>query len=284
MRRAFLVGLGLLMPLAARAEDLPPALQGVRLEVRLNKQLPLDAEFRDEDGKPVKLGELMQTGRPVVFVLAYYRCPMLCTLVLNGVAEGLRDLAARRGLRVGKELEVVVVSFDPRDQPEIAAGKKQSIVEYYGVPGADSAGWHFLTGPETSIRHVTPAVGFHYRYDYVTGQYAHPSGILVLTPAGRISRVFHGVNYDTTDLYYGLVEASEFKIGNPVEDRMVTLFCYSYDPERGKYQLRIINIVRLCGLLTVFGLGILVWRLRRGEKRRATAARMGGDTCTPRSS
>jgi protein SCO1/2 len=229
----------------SRANDLPPALQGVKLEVRLNKQVPLDAAFVDEDGKPVKVGDLMQTGRPVVLVLANYECKMLCTRALDGVARGLSDLAARRGLRVGKDLEVIVVSFDPREAPENAANKKDRLMKEYGEEGADPARWHYLTGKEQSIRHVTTDVGFRYRYDFVTRQYAHPSGIFVLTPGGRISRVFHGVEYDTNDLYYGLVEASEFKIGSPVKDRIVTLFCFSYDEERGKYQMRVINIVRI---------------------------------------
>jgi protein SCO1 len=278
----------LALPLALRADDVPPVLQGVKLETRLNQQVPLEVRLSDEEGKDVRLGDFLRPERPAILLLAYFRCPNLCNLAITGLSDGLRELAKQRGFLVGKELDVIVVSFDPRDRPDIAYAKKQSVVAHYGVPGATSEGWHFLTGREKEIRRLTDAVGFRYRYDYKTGEYAHASGILVLTPSGRISRVLHDVKYAPSDLYYSLVEASEYRIGTPLRDRAILLFCYSYDPERGAYQMRIINVVRICGVLTIIGIAVLIWRLRRAEKIAACGLApgletgdKGGDACSP---
>ena len=202
-------------------------MQKVGFDQRLNEQVPLDLEFTDEAGQPVKLGDYFG-DKPVILVLAYYRCPMLCTLVLNGLAQGMMDVP----FDVGKEFQVVTVSFDPRETPELAAAKKKTYIERYGRPGA-AAGWHFLTGSAASIKKLTRAVGFRYAYDARLDQFAHASGIMVLTPAGKISRYFYDVKYSGRDLRLGLVEASENKIGSPVDQ--ILLYCFHYDPTEGSH-------------------------------------------------
>ena len=245
---------------ASAQQGLPPQLQNVGFDQRLNEQVPLDLPFKDEQGNDVKLGQYFH-GKPVIMVLAYYRCPMLCTLVLNGLAQGMLDM----NFNVGREFEVVTVSFDPRETPDLAAEKKATYITRYGRPDA-AAGWHFLTGKESSIRKLTQAVGFRYRYDPVTDQYAHATGIMVLTPTGKISRYFYDVRYSGRDLRLALVEASANKIGSPVDQ--VLLFCFHYDPTAGKYSLAIINMVRLGGVLTVIGLVGMIGLLSLREKRK----------------
>jgi protein SCO1/2 len=245
-----------------RAEPvLPPVLRGVGFDQRLNEQVPLDLAFKDESGQPVRLGDYFQ-GKPVILVLAYYRCPMLCTQVLNGLVRALLDIP----LDVGKEFEVVTVSFDPRETPELAAAKKKTYLERYGRPGA-AAGWHFLTGEQDAIRRLTESVGFRYTYDPRNDQFAHASGLLVLTPAGKISRYFYDITYSPRDLRLGLVEASANRIGSPADQ--VLLFCFHYDPAEGKYGPVIMNFVRLGGALTVLAVGTLFAVLWRQERRRA---------------
>jgi protein SCO1/2 len=269
--------LALAAGLGRAGEPMPPALQGVTLEMRLNAQVPLDLTLRDEKDQPVELRELLLPDRPAVLLFAYYRCPMLCGLALNRLAEALRDLPGQRGLRVGESFSVITVSFDPREGPGLAAAKKATYLRHYEVPGAET-GWHFLTGRAEVTRRLADTVGFRYRYDLATGQYAHASGLLVLTPAGKIARVLDGVDYPVSDLYYALVEAGEYRIGKPAQDRAALLFCYSYDPARGRYQMGVINFVRGAALATLLGLGLLVWRLRRIEKRRAAACGPGSET------
>jgi protein SCO1/2 len=191
----------------------------------------------------------------VVLVLAWYRCPMLCTEVLNGLVQAMLDMK----LDLGKDFAVVTVSFDPREMPELARAKKLSYVERYGRPGA-ADGWHFLTGEEASIRRLTDAVGFRYVYDAKHDQYAHAAGIIVLTPAGRVSRYFFNVKF--RDLRLGLVEASGNRIGSPIDQLL--LYCFHYDPAEGKYGLVIMNVVRLLGALTVLAVALLwfvLWRV-----------------------
>lgn len=246
-----------------RAEDrLPPALRDVGLDQRLNEQVPLDVAFNDEAGQTIQLGDFFD-GKPVILVLAYYRCPMLCTQVLNGLVDSLRGIP----FSVGDQFQVVTVSFDAREQPALAAAKKASYVESYGRPGA-AAGWHFLTGGQESIDRLTRAVGFRYGYDAQQDQFAHASGIVVLTPQGRIARYFYGIQYPSRDLRLALVEASESKIGSPVDQ--VLLRCFQYDAATGKYTLAIMKLVRLGGLLTLLIVGTYLgrgwyrdWRIRR---------------------
>jgi len=250
---------------AARGDaQLPRALQDVGFDQRLDQQVPLDAVFRDETGQSVSLGDYF-AGKPVILVLAYYKCPMLCTQVLNGLVRALLDVP----LDIGKDFNVVTVSFDPRETPELAAAKKKSYLERYGRPGAE-AGWHFLTGEQESITRLAEAVGFRYRYDEKNDQFAHASGILVLTPRGRIARYFYDIRYSPRDLRLGLVEASENKIGSPADQ--VLLFCFHYDPAEGKYGATVMNFVRLGGAFTVLGIGGLMAVLWRHGRRKARLA------------
>jgi protein SCO1/2 len=245
---------------AAAQTVLPPVLQTVGFDQRLDAQVPLELTFRDEAGRDVRLGAYVH-DKPVILVLAYYRCPMLCTEVLNGLVRAMLDLP----FSAGKEFNVVTVSFDPRETPELAAAKKQTYLERYGRPGAEE-GWHFLTGQEQAIRRLTDAVGFHYTYDPRNDQFAHASGILILTPTGRISRYFFDVRYSPRDLRLGLVEASANRIGSPVD--RVLLYCFHYDPAEGKYGPVILNFVRLGGVLTLLAVGTLLAVLWRQERRR----------------
>ncbi len=239
---------------------IPAELRGVAIEQKLNEQAPLDLVFRDESGNDVRLGQYFGK-KPVVLTLVYYDCPMLCTMVLNGLVRSLRAVP----LEVGRDFEVVTVSFDPRETPELARGKKQSYVERYGRPAA-AGGWHFLTGGEDSIRRLTESVGFRYTFDEKTGQFAHASALIVLTPAGKIARYFYGVEYSARDLRLGLVEASNHRIGTLADQ--VLLFCYHYDPVQGKYGLAIMRAIRAAGLATVLMLGGFVLVMLRREKSR----------------
>jgi protein SCO1/2 len=204
-------------------------------------------------------------GKPTILVLAYYRCPMLCTQVLNGLVHGLKGVP----FNVGDKFNVVTVSFDAREKPELAARKKSTYVEDYGRPRADQ-GWHFLTGEQPAIDALADAVGFRYRYDKDRDQFAHASGIMILTPQGRVSRYFYGIDFGPVDLRLGLVDASEKKIGSPVD--RVLLLCYGYDPNSGKYTPLAMSLLRFGAALTLLGLGAgvgLAWRRewRRGRHR-----------------
>jgi protein SCO1/2 len=242
---------------------LPPILKKVGFDQRLNESIPLDVTFLDEDGRQVKLGEYFG-AQPVVLVMAYYRCPMLCTQVLNGLVEGLRESK----LTIGKDFRVVTVSFDPSDSPKMAVAKKKTYVRAYADPQA-AADWHFLTGTQASIDRLALAIGFRYAYDAASDQYAHAAGIVVLTPAGRISRYFYDVHYAGRDLRLGLVEASQNRIGTAIDQ--VMLFCFHYDPTAGRYGTAIMNFVRAGGVLTMLALGLFFALLRRGERRRRGA-------------
>ena len=237
---------------------LPPALKNVGIDQKLNQQVPLDLAFRDENGETVKLGQYFGK-RPVVLSLVYYDCPMLCTQVLNGMVGAFKTLA----FVPGAEYEVVTVSFDPSETPQLAAAKKRLYVDY--LPEAKRQGatnaWHFLTGDEASIRSLTEAVGFRYQWDEETKQFAHASGIMVLTPEGKLAQYYYGIEYSPKDLRLGLVEASANKIGTPVDQLL--LYCYHYDPATGKYGAAVMNMVRLGGLLTIVGITILLLALRR---------------------
>jgi protein SCO1/2 len=241
-------------------DSLPPLLRGVRIEQHLNEQVPVDLGFRDESGQPVHLADFFQ-DKPVILVLAYYRCPRLCSEVLNGLLDGLRAVP----LNAGAKFNVVVVSFDPREGADLAAAKKRNYIENYGRPGTDD-GWHFLTGDQESIDRLTEAVGFYYNYDPKSDQFAHASGITVLTPQGKIARYFFGIKFSPRDLRLGLVEASEEKIGSPVDQLL--LFCFHYDPASGQYAPAVLNLVRLAGVLTVLGLSLFLALMWRRERRK----------------
>ncbi len=245
------------------ADQMPPVLRDVAFEQRLDQAVPRDTIFRDERGAQVRLGDYFGQ-RPVVLALVYYECPMLCTQVLNGLVGSLVSLS----FDAGDEFEVVVVSFDPRETPELAARKKASYLERYGRPHT-ARGWHFLTGEEASIRALTEAVGFRYTFDGSLGQFAHASGITVLTPAGRLARYFFGIEYAPRDVRLALVEASHDRIGSAVDQLL--LYCYHYDPATGRYGLLVMRLVRLGGVLTVLALAAFIVVLRRGDSTRGRA-------------
>lgn len=237
----------------------PPGLEGVGIDQRLNEQVPLNLTFKDEQGKTVKLGDYFQEGRPVLLNLVYFQCPMLCTEVLNGVTSALKVIK----FAPGKEFEVVTVSIDPRETPELAANKKAMYLKKLGNPEA-AKGWHFLTGEETQIAELAKAVGFRYRYDPKLGQFAHAAGIMLITPTGKIAQYYYGVEYSAKDMRLGMVEASQNKIGSLADQ--VLLYCYHYDPRSGRYGATITNIIRLAGVTTVLVLGSALVMLFRKEK------------------
>jgi protein SCO1 len=235
----------------------------IGLDQRLDAQLPLDLTFADESGKQVRLREYFGT-KPVILSLAYYDCPMLCTLVVNGLIRTLRTLS----FSAGNEFTVLTVSFNPTDTTKMAAIKKQTSLQSYNRAGAE-AGWHFLTGDEATIQQLTQAVGFRYRYDPERKEYAHASGIMVLTPQGHISRYFYGVEYAPRDVRFGLIEAASGKIGSPVDQLL--LLCYHYDPATGKYGMVITRSLQLAGAATVLGIGgFIVLSLRRDRRQKST--------------
>jgi len=241
-------------------EALPPALKDVGIDQRLNAQAPLGLEFKDETGNKVQLRQYF--GRkPVVLSLVYYECPMLCTMVLNGMLRSFRAMK----LDVGRDFEVVTVSFDPGDTPELAAAKKQGYIERYERQDA-AGGWHFLTGEETAIRELTRAVGFRYKYDAASGQFVHASAIMVLTPDGRLSRYLYVIDYAPLDLRLALVESSAGRIGSPVD--AILLYCFHYDPSTGKYSLLIMNLIRAAGTATVAVLGAFLLVMFRRDRRK----------------
>jgi protein SCO1/2 len=231
----------------------------VGIDQRLGATVPLDLPFKDEGGSRVRLGDCTG-GKPTVLVLAYFRCPMLCTQVLNDLLRALRATPAD----VGGTFNVVVVSIDPREKPPLAALKKASYLEQYGRPGAEN-GWHFLTGDPLAIASLADAVGFKYKYDPETEQNAHGSGIMVLAPDGTISRYLLGVGYEPRDLRLALAEASAGKVGSPADQ--VLLLCYRYDPETGAYTFTVLRRVKGLGGAAVLGMaglvGVLAWRGRR---------------------
>lgn len=235
----------------------PELLKDVGIDQKLNTTVPLGLTFRDEHGQPVTLGQFFNRG-PVILTLVYYNCPMLCTPMLNGLNRSLKELP----MDIGKQFSIVTISIDPTESTILAATKHETYTAIYGRPGA-AEGWHFLTGDAPSIRQLADAVGFRYSYDADSKQYAHVPVIFVLTPKGRISRYFFGINFPSRDLRLGLVEASDGKIGSVVDE--VLLFCYHYDPHTGKYGLLVERIIRIAGGLTVLAIACVVLFLRRGE-------------------
>jgi protein SCO1 len=245
------------------AASMPEPLRGVDFKPELNASMPLDLPFRDETGRHVKLGDYFGQ-KPVVLAFVYFDCPMLCDQVQQGVVGSLRMLS----FNPGRDYEVVFVSFDDRDTPEKAARKKETVLSRFRRPETAS-GWHFLTGSRESIAAATNAANFRYRFDAKNDYFAHASGIMLLTPGGRISRYFYGVEYPGRDLRLGLVDASAGKIGSAIDH--VLLFCYHYDPSTATYSASILKIMRLVAVLTVLSLvgGILMFRRRDHHASRA---------------
>ncbi|MBV9481819.1 MAG: SCO family protein [Acidobacteria bacterium] len=246
----------------------PPGLKHVGIEQHLKQQIPPDLVFRDERGKPVRLGDYFGQ-RPMILNLVYYKCPMLCSEVLSGLVSALKPLK----LTMGKDFDVLTISFDPRETPQDASGSKATWLKRYAHPGAEK-GWHFLTGPQAAIDRLTGAAGFGYDYDEKTGQFAHSTAILVLTSEGTIAQYYYGVEFSPKDLRLGLVDSSKGKIGNLTDQ--VLLYCYHYDPNAGRYSVLVLRLLRAAGVLTMVLLGgfmaLMFHRERRGEKQEARRA------------
>jgi len=228
----------------------------VRFDQKLDAQVSADLVFTDSTGKTVKLGDYFG-DKPIILLLGYYECPMLCSLIRNGLFESMKKL----NFTVGREYQVLIVSIDPRETPELAETKRRASILEYGRSNS-TTGWNFLVGAEENIKQLADAIGFVYVYDAKTDQYAHPSGIVVLTPQGKISRYFYGIEFPPTTLRLGLVEAAANKIGSPVDKLLLT--CYHYDPVSGEYTLAIMTIVRVIGFFTIVIIGgALFFMLRR---------------------
>lgn len=240
----------------------PNPSEGVDFEQRLEAYLPLELTFQDENGRAVRLGEYFGQ-QPVILIFAYYECPMLCTLALNDLTEALHDLS----FEPGEDFQVLTVSIDPAEGPELARQKKSTYLQALGRPGAED-GWHFLTGEASAISTLTRAAGFQYRYIETEDEYAHPTGVVILTPQGQISRYILGIGYSSTDLRLGLIDAAERKIATLVDQ--FYLLCYQYDPVTGRYTLLVRRLLQAGGLLTVLGLGLVVVVLRKGERGKET--------------
>jgi protein SCO1/2 len=240
----------------------PPGLEFVGIEQHLNAEVPADLTFRDELGNPVKLGDYFGKGRPVILNLGYYQCPMLCGELLQGLVGSMKALT----FELGKDFDVVTLSFDPRETTEMAAEKKRDIMKRYGRPNADK-GWHFLTGQADQINALTKAVGFQYQFDPKSGQYAHATAIVVLTPDRHIAEYFYGVEFSPRDLRLGLVQAGQGKIGNLTDS--VLLYCYHYDPRTGRYGAIVSNVLKLAALATMLILGSFMFVMFRAERSAA---------------
>jgi len=246
-------------PLSPPASARPPQLKHVGIQQRLGKQIPADLEFRDETGKQVRLGQYLGNG-PVILNFVYFHCPMLCGQVLQGLTGALRAI----GYSVGRDFTVLTVSFDPQETPEMAAAKKKTVLATYGRPEAEK-GWHFLTGSAASIAGLTQAAGFQYQYDAQNNQFAHPTAILVLTPEGKISQYYYGIEYAPRDLRLGLVEASNGQIGTLVDEAL--LYCYRYDPQTGKYSAIISRVLRISGAVWLALVSVFLVMMFRTEPK-----------------
>jgi protein SCO1 len=248
-------------PSQGTANGIPEPLKKVGIEQRLGEMLPLDAQFKDENGQIVRLGDYFGKGRPAIIALVYYECPMLCNQVLNGLTGSLKGVS----FNAGKEFDVIAVSFDPKefDKPELAKNKKESYMGRYGRPGTEN-GWHFLTGKQESIDAITKAAGFGYEWDEKSNQFAHGSAIMIATPDGKLSRYFYGIDYSPKDVKFGIMESAESKVGSVADELM--LYCFHYDPSTGKYGFQILSALRMTAIATILGMGLMgfvFWRRNR---------------------
>lgn len=252
----------LLAAASARAEPVPSSampgpLKEVRYEQKIGTKIPGDIAFFDEDGRAARTGDLF-SKRATILVMAYYHCPMLCDMVLQSVQASLKPLS----LDPGRDFDVVVVSIDPRENPQVARKKKAEIVESYNRPGTEK-GWHFLTGTEKEIRRLADTVGFHYVPDPANDQFAHAAGLVMVAPGGTISRYLFGIEYAPRDVKLGLIETASGKLGNVVDQ--ILLYCFHYDPVTGKYSAVTLRIVRIAAVFTLVGIVLMVALLRRRE-------------------
>ncbi|NJL32168.1 MAG: SCO family protein [Phycisphaerales bacterium] len=253
-------------PLHDRMERAPDEIEGVGVSEKLGAILPLDTRFFDEQGKPVLLGDLIKGDKPVILNLGYYGCPMLCGLVINGMVDTFKELA----YTPGKEFRVITISIDPTEKHPLAMQKKRNVIAELGKAEA-ATGWHFLTGGEPEIKRITEAAGFGYNWDPVQRQYVHTAVMILLTPDGRISRYLYGIQYPAQTVRLSLVEASEGKIGSPMDQLL--LYCFHFDPSTGNYSLAAMNLMRFGAVLSVMALsgfvGVSLWR----EKHAATVTK-----------
>ncbi|MBE7486824.1 MAG: hypothetical protein DIKNOCCD_00075 [bacterium] len=254
---------------AQLAGPLPPELEGVGVEEKLGNQIPLDAEFLDESGKPIRLRDCFDGKKPVLLTLNYFGCPMLCGLQLNGMLEALKEMS----WSPGREFEMITLSFDPNETPILAKNKKQNYLREYGRAEAAS-GWHFLTGREQNIRALTDAVGFGFKYNEERGEYMHTAALILLTPQGKVSRYLYGVVYEPETIRLSLVEASEGKFINTL-DKLI-LFCYHYDATEGRYSLAAMNLARFIGVITVLVIGGFLIHFWRREMKRPISTTIEG--------
>jgi protein SCO1 len=250
---------------APPADVKPVALEEVRVEERLGAQLPLDDPFTDWRGRPFTLRQALDGKRPVVVALVYYDCPMLCGLILTGLAKSMRQ----NGLELGKDFQAVTLSFDPAERPGLAAERRRGYLQSVGLADANED-WPFLVGPAESSRRLSDALGFYFKYDQVSGEWAHMAAIFVVTPDGRVSRYLYGIEFPPKDLRLALVEAAGGRVGTSFDRLLLT--CYRYDPATRKYQPYAFGIVRAGALLTLVALGLLIARLSWRERTRARAS------------
>lgn len=251
-------------PAMSEPNGLPEPLKTIGIEQKLGAQMPLDVEFKDENGNAVKLGSYFNTGRPVIIAFVYYECPMLCNQVLNGLSGSLKGIT----FDAGKDFDVVAISFDARenDKADLAKNKKAAYVERYGRAGAEK-GWHFLTGTQESIDQATAAAGFSFKWDEKSAQFAHAAGVMIATPEGKLSRYLYGIDYSPKDIKFGIMESNEGKVGSAAEQLL--LYCYHYDPSTGKYGLAILRVMRVGGVLTLALMGLMGFVFWRRNKRKA---------------
>ncbi len=255
------VALSMSMASAARADQpVPRELQGIQIDGRLGADVPLDVPFVDQNGAQVKLRDYVKAGHPTILTLNYYSCATLCSFILNAFLSGIRGV----DFTIGKEFQVVTLSIDPKEGPALAAAKRKTYLTGLGKPVADG-GWAFLTGREADIKKVADAVGFHYRYDAPTQQFAHAAGIFVLTPEGKLSRILYGIDFPARDLRLALVEASKGGISSPID--RILLLCYHYDPDARRYGITPMAIMRIGGVLTMVILGAFLLVMWRRERR-----------------
>ena len=249
----------LIFVMVAHAEQpLPRELEGVGVDEKIGQQIDLNLTFVADNGYPVPLSQYFHQGKPVILNLVYYSCPMLCNLVLNGQASSLRDIP----WTPGNEFEIVTISIDPRETFSLAQKKRELYRESYGRP---APGWHFLTDTDGHAKQLAEQVGFHYKWDERTEQYAHAAAIMVLTPQGKVSRYLYGIKFPTRDLRLALMEASESKLGSTLSDRLL-LFCFHYDPHTQSYVLFATNFMRAGGVMVVLAIGFVLLRYWRKER------------------
>jgi protein SCO1/2 len=255
-------------------------LSKVRWDQKQGNELPMDATFKDENGQSVQLKKYFKGDKPVVLMMIFFNCTMLCSEVMNGSLELFKDKQKDLGFKIGRDYEVVTISIDPKEGPDIAIGKKKAYLSQLKDMPQAAQGWHLLTGQDEQIKTVADAIGYRYTYDSSIEQYAHPGGIVTVTPEGKVSRYFPGVSFDGKDVRLGLIEASRNKIGTAVE-KLALFTCFHYNPTTGKYSLALMKLVQLAAIATILGIGTGIWVMRgverKAERKRDEKSKIGSD-------